>query len=362
VLRFITIALSVIGLFIGIYAVATAKQPEPQLPLARQPSVNPYTSGVAALGIVEASAREASLVAPESRLVTRVLVEVGQAVQAGQALFELDARHLDAELLRARAGVDVAQAEIARWHAIPRAEDLPPLRASVARAQALLEDQQERLRLQEQARDRGASVDRDVSLARFARDAAQAELDRANAELARTTAGGWKADLILAQAVLKQREAEAASLEVLRERMTIRAPGAGIVLRRDIEPGELASVDPSRPALLIGNTQELNVRAQVDEEDIALIAQGAHGVARTRGSVVRDIPLTLLRIEPFARPKTDLTGSNVERVDTRVIDVVLKVDALPEGAPIYPGQALDVFLESKPRGADSANSVTKLNQ
>ncbi len=351
-LRWLTIVLAIVGVAVAAYAVANSKTTPPVLPLARAASVNPYESGVAALGLVEPAGRDVSIVAPESGLVTKVLVDVGDQVQDRQALFELDGRLLQADLMRAQAAVSAAEAEIARWHALPRVEDLPPLKAAVDRAAAQLADRDEAMRLTEQVQQRGANNERDVSLARYARDTARAELERALADLAKMQAGGWQPDLVLAQAVLAQRQAEVDALKVLMDRLVVRAPRAGQVLRRSIEPGEMAGVDSARPAMILGDLTHLNIRAQVDEEDIALVA-GANGgvnpthraLARTRGSVQRDVPLKLIRIEPYARPKADLTGSNIERVDTRVIDVLFEVTQTPTDVPLLPGQAVDVFIE-----------------
>jgi multidrug efflux pump subunit AcrA (membrane-fusion protein) len=352
-IRWITIALAVAGLLIGIYAVASGQETPVAPPLARTPSVNPYASGVAALGIVEPAGRDVAIVAPESALVTNVHADVGDVVTQGQALFELDARLVQADLIRAEAAVVAAQTEIDRWHALPRAEDIPPLEAALAQARASLEDREEALQLTEEVNRRGANTQRDVSLARFARDSAKAGVDRARAELERAKAGGWRPDLVQAQALHAQRQAEVAALRLTLERSTVRAPRDGRVLRRSVEVGEIGSTDSSRPAFILGDLTRLNVRAQIDEEDIALVASGnaspvpqRRAIARTRGSVVRDVPLRLLRVEPYARPKQDLTGSNLERVDTRVIDAVFEVVENPADVPLYPGQALDVFIES----------------
>jgi multidrug resistance efflux pump len=283
-------------------------------------------------------------------MVVKVHVDVNDEVTQGQALFELDTRPLEAELVRAQAGVVAAQAEVDRWHALPRAENLPPLKAFVERARAVLADREEQLRLAEDAQRRGANTTRDVSAARYARDSAQAELDGALADLASAQAGGWRPDLAIATATLDQRRAGVAALELLKDRLVVRAPRAGRVLRRQIEAGEFATTDASRPALILGDLSRLHVRAQVDEEDIALVDQSPRAIARTRGSVQRELPLRLVRVEPFARPKTDLIGVNSERVDTRVIDVVFEVQPPADGTPgptLYPGQALDVFIEAR---------------
>lgn len=358
-LRWFTILLSVVGLFVAIYAVASAQEKAVPPPLARPASINPYASGVAALAIVEPAGRDVGVVAPEPALVTKVHVDVGDSVTQGQPLFELDNRTLQADLLRAQAAVAAAESEIQRWHALPRAEDRPPLAAAVARATALLEDSEDRLRLEEDAAKRGATNPRDVSIARFARDAARAELARAQADLAKLDAGGWKPDLDIAVAQRDARKAEVDAIRVLMDRMVVRAPREGMILRRAIEPGEYATTSSSQPAMILGDLRQLRVRAQVDEEDIALVAQlngagegaSSRAIARRRGGVQTEFPLRFVRIEPFARPKSDLIGSNVERVDTRVVDVLFEVlapaaDQPGANVPLIPGQAVDVFINT----------------
>lgn len=348
-----TILLSVAGLAVGVWAVTVSKVVPPDVPLAREASVNPFGRGIASLGILEpgggddGSGKVVNVGAPEPGLVIKVLVNVGDRVETNQPLFMIDARSLESELARARAAVLGAKAEVDRWHALPRIEDVPPLESAVVAAEARLKDRQEVLRLTEAADSRGASTQRDVLVLRFAVDAASADLARARADLAKVKAGGWQPDLTISEATLAQRNADVAALETLIERLTVRAPRGGTILRRSIEPGEYALTDPTRPAMILGDLSMLNVRAQVDEEDLALLPmEGAkvRAVARTRGSVVRDIPVTLVRVEPFARPKTDLTGANTERVDTRVIDVVFQMKP-PEDLRLVPGQAVDVYID-----------------
>ena len=49
--------------------------------------------------------------------------------------------------------------------------------------------------------------------------------------------------------------------------------------------------------------------------------------------------------EPYVIPKQSLTGSNTERVETRVLQVLY---ALPEktAIPLYIGQQMDVYIEA----------------
>jgi multidrug efflux pump subunit AcrA (membrane-fusion protein) len=342
--KYITFLLSAVGLAVGVWAVSTAKQDVPEIPLARPASVNPYANGVAALGLVEPAGREVSVLAPEPGLVMEVLVEVGDHVEAKAPLFRLDARRLEADLLRAQAATATGRAEIERWKALPRVEDLPPLEAAVTRAQSIVRDREDTLRRTEEAVQRNALSERELSAARFSLEAAQAELVKVQADLAKAKAGGWQPDLVVAQAQLGLQEQEVAALKLLIERLTVRAPRAGVVLRRDIEPGEFVTNEAARPALILGDLSKLHIRAQVDEEDIALVGAASEALATTRGAARTKVPLRFLRIEPYARPKTDLFGVNTERVDTRVIDVVF--EAGETAGTIYPGMSVDVFIEA----------------
>ena len=55
------------------------------------------------------------------------------------------------------------------------------------------------------------------------------------------------------------------------------------------------------------------------------------------------VPLKFVSVEPFIVPKRALTNSQRELVDTRVLQVIYKIDATDPG--VYVGQQVDVFFE-----------------
>lgn len=348
--RWITIVLAVVGVFVGIVAVATGKRQIPDAPLARPASVNPFGKGVAALGIVEPAGRVVAIAAPEPGLVTEVFVNVGDVVKKNQPLMQLDTRSIESQIIRARGELKAREAEVERWHSIPRAEDLPPLEAALQRARAGLVDAQDKRQRSADAVKSGAMSARDVAAAEAAVEIAKAEVASAEATLARLKAGGWKADLEVAQANADATKAQIAALEVLKERLTVRATRDGTVLRREVEPGEyMLGPTVTGAPLVLGDLSKLHIRAQTDEEDFALVDAGSKAVGRTRGAVPRELELKIVRIEPFARPKQSFSGANSERTDTRVIDILLEVVGPSDGkgpVNIVPGQAVDVFLDS----------------
>ena len=110
-----TIILSIVGLAsVGISAVAIlSTQPQQEL---TEPVVPPpqslFEHTVAAVGIVEPSSESIAIGSPFPGVVASVLVAAGERVEANQALFVLDHRHLDAQRSVALARVEQAERQV----------------------------------------------------------------------------------------------------------------------------------------------------------------------------------------------------------------------------------------------------------
>ena len=63
-----------------------------------------------------------------------------------------------------------------------------------------------------------------------------------------------------------------------------------------------------------------------------------------RGNASLASPLSFVRFEPFVIPKKSLTGDSIERVDTRVLQAVYRLERTD--LRLYPGQQMDVFIEA----------------
>ena len=343
-IRWLTFLLAAVGLTLGVYTAATARHEAPRVPLAGEPSVNPYKQGIAATGQVEASSRNVTIGSPEGGVVMRVRVDVGQQVKAGDPLFELDARQLESDLIRAKAARELSRASLNRIQAQPRAEELPHLEAAVREAESEVADWSDQLTRYGEAQAQVATGDYERVRRKFAVEGAKARLAAAQSKLALAKAGAWAPDVEIAKADVAQADANMQALELLIDRRTVRAPMDATVLKRNIEPGQFAAADPNYAAFILGDLRQLNVRARVDEEDLPMLKSGAKAQARVRGQKAVMVPLSMIRIEPLAEPKTQLSGATTERVDTRVLEVMFRVESLGE-ATLYPGQLVDVFID-----------------
>jgi HlyD family secretion protein len=128
------------------------------------------------------------------------------------------------------------------------------------------------------------------------------------------------------------------------DRTVVNAPITGEILQCKVRLGEYAQAGQlAQPLILMGATEPLNVRADVDEQDAWRVKAGAPAVASVRGDSAHRYALRFVRFEPYVIPKKNLTGDSTERVDTRVLQVIF---ALEKNAPVYAGQQLDVFIDA----------------
>lgn len=139
--------------------------------------------------------------------------------------------------------------------------------------------------------------------------------------------------------------AKVKELETELDRLQVKAPINGTILRINVRPGEFAAAGPAtnNPLVLMGDISTMHVRVEVDEADALRVQPGAKAVGRLRGYADRQADLTLVRKEYYVKPKRSLTGDGNERVDTRVQELIYSFDNTQLGT--YVGQQMDVYIE-----------------
>ncbi len=344
------------GVVFAIYVVILNNQPVPASQPVADPAEAPFPSYVSGAGMVEAASENIAIGTLVPGVVAEVFVKPGTLAKAGDPLFRIDDRDLRAELGVRQAALALARERLAKAEMAPRPEDIPPAEARVLEAKASLEDLTNQLSFYESITDKRAISQEELSRRRFAVRAAEARLRQAESQLALLKAGTWKPDLKIAEAEVASAEAQVKLIETDIERLTVRAPVDGQVLQIKIRVGEYAPAGVlQQPLVLLGNVDELHVRVDVDENDAWRIRPGTKAVAYVRGNRDLKTPLTFVRIEPFVIPKRSLTGDSVERVDTRVLQLVYSFDR--HALPVYVGQQMDVFIEAIPQGAASRTAI-----
>lgn len=292
--RFLLPILAVAGVAIAVLAVVRENRPVPRPRPAVQLPTAPFPFSVAATGTIEPSSGNVALGTPVPGIIKTIFVKWGDRVKAGDRLLRIDDGDLRAEL--------------------------PPLMAGKKESAARLEQARGQLRNAQSVTDRRAISLEELENRRYA--------------------------VAIASAALEVAEARIGQLQAEMERRTVRSPIAGRVLRIATHPGEYAPSGASAsPLMVLGSDRELHVRVDVDEYDAWRVRSGAPAVASIRGNPGLRASLHFIRIEPYLVPKTSLSGSSTERVDTRVLQVIYAFDPslLPNA---YVGQQLDVFIEA----------------
>jgi len=115
-------------------------------------------------------------------------------------------------------------------------------------------------------------------------------------------AQGWVARAARDQAVATANGARAgeAAARARLDQMVVRAGIDGVVLKRDVQPGDLAA--PSRTLLQIGNIHDLWVTATVDERDIPRLAVGQVALLKSDAWPGRVIHGRLVDLTPGGDP------------------------------------------------------------
>lgn len=113
---------------------------------------------------------------------------------------------------------------------------------------------------------------------------------------------GWMTRAARDQAVADADAARAAQATALarQDQLVVRAQIDGIVTRRDVYPGELAS--PTRVLALLGDPARLRITATVDERDIARVSIGQAALMSSDAWPGRTIRATVAEITPTGDP------------------------------------------------------------
>ncbi len=230
---------------------APAKAPD-QLPSVSVvvPGRQTVNRTVTATGTLAARREMPVGVAGEGGMITRVLVEPGQWVGAGQVLATVDrsvqtqtAASLAAQVSVAQSDVNLAQAELDR-------------------AKALV--------------DRGFISKADLQRRTATRDAAAARVKVAQAQLAESRARNGRLD--------------------------IRAPAAGLVLTRQAEPGQIVS-SASGVLFRMAEGGQMELRAQMAESDLVGLRAGAQARVTPVGSP-QSFQGEVWQVSPIIDPNT----------------------------------------------------------
>ncbi|MDR2856803.1 MAG: efflux RND transporter periplasmic adaptor subunit [Novosphingobium sp.] len=212
-----------------------------------------------------------------SGLVVKVLVDVNDHVTAGQVLAEIDPAQIDDQIRQGQAQLAANQAQVRQ--AI----------ATVAEAQAQL------ARLEEVSRLSNGRVPSGTEL----------QTGRANAQRAVAALGVARANVVASQASLAQSQTQ-------RARAIIRSPVAGVVLARQVDPGQTVASSFNTPTLFViaEDLTTMKLEVAIDEADVGAVRQGQHATFTVDAFPGKTFPAEITRVEIGSNLTAQNAGSS----------------------------------------------------
>jgi HlyD family secretion protein len=267
--------------------------------------------------------------------IAEVLVDEGDTVAAGQVLARLDAepyRRMREESLAAR---DAAAARLAFLQKGYTSDAIAKAAAELEEHRAALTNaQRNEVRLND-LRLTGASSQRALEDAQTARAEAAARVRAAEHALADLRKGYREEEVVEARANLAKAEATYSRMQLQLDDAELKAPDAGVVQTRAIEPGSF--VGAGSVGLVIAKTDEAWVRAYIPEPRLGDTVPGARVVVYTDSRPDQPYEGRIGSVSPRA----EFTPRNVETTDLRtslVYRVRVLIDApdaaLRQGMPV----------------------------
>jgi HlyD family secretion protein len=226
--------------------------------------------------------------------IAEVFVNFNDTVKAGQPIAQIDQEIFAARVNEAKAALRVARATAQvqkaalqrAMVAVTNAQTAKKLAEAQSAANKARQDEVERdlLRKLELART-GSGTERDLSQVRALRDAGAADM-RASLEQIQMKAEAIaiaeaekymaEANLENAQAVVEQRQAALDQAGLDLDRTVLRAPIDGIIIKRDVNPGQTVAVSLEAKTLfkIANDLREMEVHGKIDEADVGQLKPG----------------------------------------------------------------------------------------
>ncbi len=239
-----------------------------------------------------------------SGLVTKVVVDVNDRVTAGQPLALVDPSRFQDTVNQSKAALNAAQATVAQNQ------------ATLAQSQAQL------ARLQEVSRLSGGRVPAKTEL-----EQAVADRDRAIANVKAA-----QANVVSAAATLSSNNTQLV-------KTVIRSPVTGVVLARQIEPGQTVAASFSTPTLFViaEDLSAMKLEVAIDEADVGSVRQGQRATFTVDAFPGKTFPATITRVDVGSNLSAQSTATTTTTATAQVVSYGATLSVANADLQLRPG-------------------------
>lgn len=199
-----------------------------------------------------------------SGLVVKVLVDVNDEVKRNQALAEIDPDQIEAQIRQGEAQLAANKAQVGQ------------ARATLAEAQAQL------ARLEEVSRLSNGRVPSGTEM----------QTARANVQRAEAAVSVARANVLASEAAIAQNQTQ-------RARAIIRSPVSGVVLARQVDPGQTVAASFNTPTLFViaEDLSKMKLEVAIDEADVGGVREGQKATFTVDAFPGHTFPATITRVD-----------------------------------------------------------------
>ncbi len=248
-------------------------------------------------GIISAK-RTTQLAAKALGRIEHIAVDIGDRVQAGQTLVELDRAQLQSERNVVSANLAAAQAQLEELRHGPRRQELDQSTSRVAELRSMVELQQANLIRSESLRGSSAISAQELDENRFRTDAIEAQLQAAEKSLELLKEGTRSEQIKKQQAVVTGLNAQLDTIDIQLAEKRLTAPYSGHIQTRLVDEGQIVAA--GQPLLEVVETTALEVHVGLPVDLCTNLSNASLTVKL--GEV--DIPTTLARVSPSIHSAT----------------------------------------------------------
>ncbi|MRR57723.1 MAG: HlyD family efflux transporter periplasmic adaptor subunit [Deltaproteobacteria bacterium] len=289
-------------------------------------------------GNIEVTSVELSFKIPGR--VTERPVDEGEPVKKGDVVARLDPADLLHEAASRRAETQAARALLTELETGYRKEEIAQAEAVLRRIEA----EAKRLRIdfgrQEQLFKKEVISARDFDVSRAAYESSQANVREAQERLKLLQSGPRKETIDQARARLQSAESVLALAETRLGYATLVSPVNGLVLSKNIEPGEQVAV--GTPVITVGLLEEVWLRAYISETDLGRVQLGQKATVTTDSFPGKKYQGTI----SFISPEAEFTPKSVQTEKERVKLVYrIKITIPNRHGELKPGMPADAEIE-----------------
>jgi len=308
---------------------------------------------IAGPGRVEPASEDIKIGSELSGRLKSVYVEEGDSIHHGQVLAELENADYRAQVESSRANVIAKEAVLRKVINGARRQERNEALSSVDEAKAVMENAKSELHRRQELFAAGV-VSRE-ELDRYSREAdvAKAKYDAAVQQHALVDDRAREEDQSFAEADVKLAQAQLDEAQARYEKTFIRSPIDGSVLRKHHRSGESVSNSSTvpDPILTIGDRKTLRVRMDVDETDVSKVSVGQRAYVTADAYGKKKFWGRVVRVGQQLGPKNVRTDEPTEKVDTKILETLVELDA---GSQLPDGLRVDAFIV--PEGREVASN------